>query len=229
MVGRFKNKITYYDYIIGFDLALHKTGISIYNIQKKKFIQYDMIISKGSGEEIFFDLYEKIKEYIWDFWKRNGGAILIVKEALPAQCGKFTTVKTLQQLAKAHASLTIAIMELQKDLHNNICFYDDDGIHSVSVKALFATEECKKPTKTDIRNKIVEMYKVDNSKLTDDISDSMGVIHTLINRKWNLDIKEEIKKIKKEIKSLKKESTIKEREAEMQFLSSIMIKEGKDG
>ena len=73
------------------------------------------------------------------------------------------------------------------------------------------------------------MYKLDNSKLTDDISDSMGVIHTLINRKWNLDIKEEIKKIKKEIKSLKKESAIKEREAEMQFLSSIMIKEGKDG
>lgn len=229
MVGKFKEKIDCYDYIIGFDLALHKTGVSIYNIKKKRFTQYDMIISKGTGEEIFYDLYEKIKEYIWNFWHKDGGHILVIKEALPAQCGKFTTVKTLQQLAKAHAALTIAVAELQKDMHKNICFYDDDGVHSVSVKSLFSTEECKKPTKTDIRNKIVEIYKVDNSKLTDDISDSMAVIHTLINRKWNLDIQEEIKKIKKEIKSLKKESTIKERKEEIEFLSSIMIKEVKDG
>lgn len=229
MIGKFNNKLTYYDYIMSFDLALHNTGASVYSVKDGAILDHDEIVAVGDGDLIIYDLYEKIKSYIINF-ACDGSNILIVKEAMPVQCGKFTTIKTLQQLAKAHASLGLAIEVLRQEYGNvNVVQYDDIGIHSVSVKALFATEECKKPTKKDIRAKVVDLYHLNDGLLTDDISDSIAVIHTLLNRKWNQDIKDEIKNKKKEIKTLKQNYAIENKKKDIEWLESLILKEEKDG
>lgn len=226
MVGKFFKKIDEYDYIISFDLALHKTGVSVYSISKKTIIDYKEIEAVGDGDSILYDLYNKIQSYIINFVAYDETEILIIKESLPVQCGKFTTIKTLQQLAKAHAVLGLAIEDLMEKYKNtNIIQYDDIGIHSVSVKALFSTEKCKKPTKKDVRKKVVELYHLNDTLLTDDISDSIAIIYTLLNKKWNQDIKNEIKNKKKEIKNLKLNYAIENKKKEIEHLESLLTRE----
>lgn len=225
MNAKFCKDIFEYDYIIGFDLALHKTGVSIYSIKDKNFIDYGLIIAEGDGECIIYDLYNSIVKYIREFLSRMPGSAIIIKEALPAQCGKFTTVKTLQQLAKAHAALDIAVFNLVNSGFD-LCFYDDNGVHSISVKAMFSTKENKKPTKRDIKNKILNIYNINDKSIGDDISDSMAVVHTLIEKKWNQDILNRIKELNKDIKTLKSPYHILRKQEEIDRLKGIMIKGG---
>ena len=102
-------------------------------------------------------------------------------------------------------------------------FYDEKGIHSISVKAMFRTEENQKPSKTDIKNKICEYYNLKRESLTDDQSDSIALIYTLVNKKWNADIDTRVKELKKEIKSLKAERTIAERQEEIANILSFKL------
>ena len=125
-------------------------------------------------------------------------------------------MQTLQSLAQAHA-----IMELAVHNSNNVELYDEHGIHSTSVKALFKTPDCPKPQKSDIRKALVKEYQLDDSKLTDDVSDSIAVVHTLLTKRWNQDIDERIKELKKEIKNLKVAHAKEQRQAEIDKLSQM--------
>lgn len=82
-------------------------------------------------------------------------------------------------------------------MNPNLIPYDSVGVHTISVKALFRTEEIPKPQKEDIRKSLVGIYSIDDSLLTDNISDAIGVIYALLKRKWNADIEIQIKELKK--------------------------------
>ncbi len=215
---KFKKPLSEIDYIISFDLALYKTGISLYNIAQKSIVRTDKIEISHSDETPVATLYTKLKEYLTSAVERYGNLLMIVKEAMPAQAGKFTTIATLQTLAKTHAALDIAVAKV-----DGVDFYDETGVHSVSVKALFKTEENPKPTKTDIKKAVCAYYGLKVGDLTDDESDSIAVIYTLIKKKWNADINEEIKRIKKEIKGLKQERAIEAHQQRIEELQGMLL------
>lgn len=215
---KFKKSLSEIDYIISFDLALFKTGISLYDIKQKSIVRTDKIEVSHSDETPVATLYTKLKEYLTSAVEQYGNLLMIVKEAMPAQAGKFTTIATLQTLAKAHAALDIAVAKV-----DGVDFYDETGVHSVSVKALFKTEETPKPTKTDIKKAVCAHYGLKVGDLTDDESDSIAVIYTLIKKKWNADINEEIKRIKKEIKGLKQERAIEAHQKRIEELHGMLL------
>ena len=215
---KFKKPLSEIDYIISFDLALYKTGISLYNIKQKSIVRTDKIEVSHNDETPVATLYTKLKEYLTSAVEKYGNLLMIIKEAMPAQAGRFTTIATLQTLAKAHAALDIAVAKV-----DGVDFYDETGVHAVSVKALFKTEENPKPTKTDIKKAVCAYYGLEVGDLTDDESDSIAVIYTLVKKKWNADINEEIKRIKKEIKGLKQERAIEAHQKRIEELQRILL------
>lgn len=222
MIYKFSSYITDFDYIVGFDLAYHKSGVAIYSNEKKNIVDTFKVDVQNGREASIFDLYSALGDVLDKISIKYTGRILAIKEAMPIQCGKFTTVQTLQQLAKAHAALDICLYERSY----KYCVYDEVGIHSISVKSLFKRSKEDKPTKKDIQNRLREIYNLGELEITDDISDAIAVIYTLINKKWNSDIKDEIKSTKKEIKGLKQDFAIKNKEKYINYLKNIMVKEG---
>ena len=215
---KFQKPLSEINYIISFDLALYKTGISLYNIKQKSIVRTDKIEVSHTDETPVATLYTKLKEYLTSAVEKYGNLLMIVKEAMPAQAGRFTTIATLQTLAKAHAALDIAVAKV-----DGVDFYDETGVHAVSVKALFKTEENPKPTKTDIKKAVCIYYGLEVGDLTDDESDSIAVIYTLVKKKWNADINEEIKRIKKEIKGLKQERAIEAHQKRIEELQGMLL------
>ena len=169
---KFQKPLSEIDYIISFDLALYKTGVSIYDISQKSIVRTDKIEVSHTDETPVATLYTKLKEYLTSAVEKYGSLLMIVKEAMPAQAGRFTTIATLQTLAKAHAALDIAVAKV-----DGVDFYDEVGVHAVSVKALFKTDETPKPTKTDIKKAVCTYYGLKTGDLTDDESDSVAVIY----------------------------------------------------
>ncbi len=215
---KFQKLLSEIDYIISFDLALYKTGVSIYDIAKKSIVRTDKIEVSHTDETPVATLYTKLKEYLTSAVEKYGNLLMIVKEAMPAQAGRFTTIATLQTLAKAHAALDIAVAKV-----DGVDFYDEVGVHAVSVKALFKTEETPKPTKTDIKKAVCAHYGLKAGDLTDDESDSVAVIYTLIKKKWNADLKDEIKRVRKEMKGLKQERAIVAHEKRIEELQAMVL------
>ena len=215
---KFQKPLSEIDYIISFDLALYKTGVSIYDISQKSIVRTDKIEVSHTDETPVATLYTKLKECLTSAVEKCGNLLMIIKEAMPAQAGRFTTIATLQTLAKAHAALDIAVAKV-----DGVDFYDETGVHAVSVKALFKTEENPKPTKTDIKKAVCAYYGLEVGDLTDDESDSIAVIYTLVKKKWNADINEEIKRIKKEIKGLKQERAIEAHQKRIEELQGMLL------
>lgn len=220
MFVKFNKALADIDYIIGFDLALYNTGVCVYDIKDKKMVSTLMISVDKAETQPAAILYEKIimfLEMLKAAHPMMHGA-MILQEQMPQQAGFHTTVATLQGLAKAHAMLELAVYQT-----DGFEFYDEKGIHSVSVKALFKTDEIQKPTKTDIKKVVSAYYGYKMSDLTDDQSDSMALIYTLLNKKWNADIIAKIKEEKKEIKSLKMQKAIEERQEKITWLEQLKI------
>lgn len=217
MYIKYNYDLTNLDYILAFDLALYKTGTSLYDIKTKKIVKSDKIEVPKNAQHPVVELYNLLTKYFEKIKAEYGNKIMIVQEAMPQQAGKFTTVATLQGLAKAHAVLELCVE------HSGLIFYDEKGIHSISVKAMFRSEENPKPTKTDIKNKVCEYYDLNSKELSDDQSDSIALIYTLVNKKWNSDIDERVKVLKKEIKNLKVERAISERQEEIDKILSFKL------
>ena len=109
---KFQKPLSEIGYIISFDLALYKTGVSIYDISQKSIVRTDKIEVSHTDETPVATLYTKLKEYLTSAVEKYGNLLMIVKEAMPAQAGRFTTIATLQTLAKAHAALDIAVAKV---------------------------------------------------------------------------------------------------------------------
>ena len=202
--------------IIGVDLARYHTGVTIW-VPDNGFVEFLPVTVKNNEENKELSLYIQLKA-LFERVRNSYGLTMVIQEREPMQAGKFTTAATLCSLARAHAILHLAIQTT-----NGVELYDEDGIHSTSVKAVFRTIENQKPQKSDIRKALVAEYHLDDTLLTDDISDAIAVVHTLLKKKWNQDIDDQIKILKKEIKGLKIARAKEERQREIERLLEIKI------
>lgn len=199
---KFNKNIKDFNYVLSFDLAKHNTGYSLLDISNNRIILTGMIVGDETKENFWYGLYEEFEHLLLELSSKfDRKKIFIVKEKLPTQNGRFSTISTLQALAQVHAILDVVCGNCNYEV------YDYDGVHSVSVKTYFKEiTEIEKPTKEDIANKISLLYPTYDFKNAQlDITDSLAVSITLINKKWDKDITEEIKRINKEIKKYKSE------------------------
>lgn len=218
---KFNQKITDFQYVLSFDLAKHISGYSLIDIVNNKVIYAGVIDTKKAKNDFVWDyFYTSVSDVINECVNKVGNQkLLITKERLPSQNGRFSTIDTLQGLAQAHAIFDLAVCRSGEQ------FYDYDGVHSVSVKAHFKTlTGLDKPQKEDIAEYIQKRYKDFNfNEYPLDVTDSIAVTITLIEKKYNSDINERIKMVKKEIKKAKANIKINKLKEEVDFLEHLKI------
>ena len=215
---KFTKPLSDYSYILSFDLAKRLSGYTLYDIKKDKVILAGTIdTTKNKDEYIWSYFYNAVTDVISSL--DNKSNVFIVKERLPNQNGRFSTIDTLQGLAQAHAVFDLAVV------HSGIEVYDYEGIHATSVKAYFKNlTDCEKPQKEDIAEYLKQRFSdFDFSQYPFDVTDSLAVTLTLIDKKWNLDVAERIKELKKEQKSAKSENKIARLKDEIIRLESLKI------
>lgn len=218
---KYNESLQKYDYILSFDLAKHTTGWALVDIKNNQVIMSDVIISDGSKESLWDDLYQRfvtvfkrVQQYCGD----NNKSFFVVKEKLPAQAGAFTTIASLQALAGVHAVWELACC------HMHIPTYDYEGVHSVSVKAFYKREYgIEKPQKEDIARCVGAKYSFQNPLHSMDITDAIAVVQTLTGYKWNADIQDRIKQLKKDIKKYKSPKKIQELTDDIASLQKLLI------
>ena len=198
-----------YQYILSFDLAKKITGYSLLDIQNNKVVLAGMINTAECKDDFVWDYYYNqilavLDHCLIEIGRENEDLLFVTKERLPNQNGKFSTIDTLQSLAQVHAIFDLAVY------HKGLEVYDYEGIHSVSVKAYFKSLlNIDKPQKEDIAEHIRKVYKdFDFSEYSLDVTDSLAVSMTLIGKKYNNDIAEEVKILKKELKNTKSNNKI---------------------
>lgn len=214
---KFKRSITDYSHILAFDIAKHKTGWALWNIETKM-ISACGLIATSSGCE-WEDLYEQSSS-VFDFVRREfGSRFFIIKERLPNQAGRFSTIAALQGLAGAHSVFDLACS------HKGVDVYDADGIHSITVKAYFKSiTGLEKPEKKDIANAVFDIARYDGVfKDEYDITDAAACAIALLAKKWNSDIVDQIKHLKSEQKKYKLEKKRLEMQNEIDRISGLKI------
>lgn len=218
---KFNQKITDYQYILSFDIAKHLSGYSLIDIINNNIVCVGVIDTKKSKLDFVWDyFYNTVSNIIKDCANMVGGSnLFITKERLPNQNGRFSTIDTLQGLAQAHSIFDLAVHR------SGVEFYDYDGVHSVTVKSHFKKlTELEKPQKEDISEYIQKKYKDFNfDEYPLDVTDSVAVAITLVEKKHNSDIEERIKMVKKEIKKAKTNAKINKLKEEIVFLEHLKI------
>lgn len=222
MIVKFNRQISDYQYILSFDIAKRVTGYSLFDFQRNEVVNLGKIdLSNFNGECYWQEFYQRVinsVDEILNKYSISSEDILVTKEKLPNQNGRFSTIETLQGLAQAHAVFDLAIT------HKGIDVYDYDGIHSVSVKSYFKTlTEIEKPQKEDIANYLIKKFNIDKSDLIYDMTDSLAVTLTLIGKKYNADILEKIKEIKKEMRNAKTSKKISSCQEKIDSLNSMLL------
>ena len=214
---KFQKSITDYSHILAFDIAKHKTGWALWNIETKT-ISACGVIATSSGSE-WEDLYEQSSS-VFDFVRREfGSRFFVIKERLPNQAGRFSTIAALQGLAGAHSVFDLACS------HKGVDVYDADGIHSITVKAYFKSiTGLDKPEKKDIANAVFDIARYDGVfKDEYDVTDAAACAITLLAKKWNSDIVDQIKHLKSEQKKYKLEKKRLEVQNEIDRISGLKI------
>lgn len=219
---KFKKNILDFQYVLCFDLAQRETGCALIDIVNNKIIYIKQISIDKKTECCVVDLYQGMVELIKeinDKFKINFNDLFVLKEQCPQQCSKFTSISTLQSLAKSHCCLDLICS------YYNLDIYDFKGVHSVSVKAVFRKIlNIENPSKEEIAQEIRKIYLLnEEDKITNDITDAIAVWICLKNHKWNADIDEQIKEYKKKIKELKLKSAKEKIEEKINYLKQIRI------
>lgn len=222
---KFNKPLSNYKYLLAFDLAKKLTGWSFLDFKNDKILLAGVIdTSKMRQTDMIWAYFsEQVSNVVNRCLDKIEGydlcSILVTKEQLPVQNGKFSTIATLQSLAQVHAVFDLTIFQLGLDT------YDDVGVHSVAVKAYFRKIlDIQSPQKEDIAKYIYQKYNTyDFSDCSLDVTDSLGVSLTLLNKKWNSDIQSEITKKKKELKSAKSSNKIAKLQSEIEQLQSLRL------
>lgn len=218
---KYNYNLSNYDYILSFDLAKQKTGWALVNIKSNKIEDFGMIVLDEKANSVWLNIYDKIvvvlesaKKHCQNLRKR----FFVLKEKLPNQAGKFTTIASLQGLAQVHAIWELACEKSEVEI------YDFDGVHSVSVKAFYKRKYgIKKPQKEDIAKLVYENYCFDIGNNPLDITDAIACVQTLTEYKWNEDIKDKIKELKKEQKNYKTDKKKNQIAEEIQRLERLEV------
>lgn len=221
-IVKFQRKLSDFQYALSFDLAKHQTGYSLVNIFNKEIVDCGLIICDSDNPDVWLDMEEKISNVIAGTIERFGiENFFVIKEAMPKQAGRFTTISTLSALAQSHAILSFACSKLDVNI------YDLIGVAAVSEKAVFKRlTGIEKPEKEDIFESVVKMYEIQEplkGVLNYDITDSVAVVETLISKKWNSDIQQEVKELKKMQKKYKTEKKQMEIENKISGLLNLSI------
>lgn len=218
---KYNQNLSNYDYVLSFDLAKQKTGWAVVDIKSNRIQTCGMIVTDDKSDSVWLDLYEKIVDVLKNvqkFCNEENKRFFVLKEKLPNQAGKFTTIASLQALAYAHAVWEIACGNCSAEV------YDFEGIHSVSVKAFFKRKYgVEKPQKEDIAKFVCEYYDFHIGERTLDITDAIACVQTLVEYKWNEDIKDKIKELKKEQKKYKTDKKKKQIAEEIQRLEKMEV------
>lgn len=216
---KFEQKLSNFKYILAFDLAKIKTGWSLIDFREGKIVKTGMLdMGRDVGDEGFWAFYAQGIASVFNKVEQYLGETIVTKERCPSQGGKFSTIATLQSLAQAHAIFDMVCYT------KNVNIYDEIGVHSVSVKSYFKKlTEKTQPTKQDIAKCIAQIFEgYDFGDLSLDITDSIGVALTLLNVKWDADIKARVKEIKKEQKSAVSDNKIKNLQENIQRLEGLL-------
>ena len=215
---KFQRSITDYSHILAFDIAKHKTGWALLDIETKTISACGMIAARSGFE--WEDLYEQSSS-VFDFVRREfGSCFFVIKERLPNQAGRFSTIAALQGLAGAHSVFDLVCS------HKGVDVYDADGIHSITVKAYFKSiTGLEKPEKKDIANAVFDIVRYDGVVAKDeyDITDAAACAITLLAKKWNSDIVDQIKHLKSEQRKYKLEKKRLEVQNEIDRISGLKI------
>ena len=219
-----KKPLDCYDYLIMFDLASKNTGVSLWDLRKKKPVTVFQITIEDNEIIHVCELYEKIKKVIDQICKKYStdySKILISKEAMPVQLrGRASTVQTFVALARSHATL-----DLFAEKHE-IAVYDYIGIYPISWQAYFkrinGLDSKHLVSKEEVQKYLKDKYDYLEFETLDE-SDATFLAETLLFSKWNKDIDEEIKAVKREKKSLKAAHAITLRDQRIEFLEKIKI------
>ena len=67
MIAKFNNKINDYSLIVGVDLAIYKTGIAVYDVNKNNFVLYKEAQVSDTAEMHFAELYKALDEVFFFF------------------------------------------------------------------------------------------------------------------------------------------------------------------
>lgn len=219
---KFNKKLSQFSYVLSFDLAKRISGYTLYDINKGIILLAGVLDTSKQKDDFIWDYFYNQIIIIIDRCKdiiglKNESSLFVIKERLPNQNGRFSTIETLQGLAQAHVVFDLALC------HSGVDIYDYDGVHSTSVKSYFKKlTNCEKPQKEDIANYLKQKYKnFDFSKYPLDVTDSLAVTLTLLNKKWNSDIAEKIRELKKEQKSAKTKAKITKLEEEIKSLEAL--------
>lgn len=200
---KFQKSLSDFKYLVMFDLASKITGVCVWDLNKSKPINVQVLKTSNNCELKVEDLYHLLKNY-FDFLSKvlhiNLDDVLVYKEAMPAQLrGGSSTVQTFISLARSHAILDFFTYE------NNLAIYDYVGVYPISTHAYFRRLKNLDPKqsvdKKDLLSYVQETYHLDG--LTYDESDAIFLAKTFVEFKWNKDLDEEIKVVKKHQKSLK--------------------------
>ena len=218
---KYNKNLSNYNYVLSFDLAKQKTGWALVDIKSNKIEKFGMVILNEKADSVWLDIYDKIVVVLNDIKKHCqilGKRFFVLKEKLPNQAGKFTTIASLQSLAQVHAIWELACEKTGVDV------YDFQGVHSVSVKAFFKKRYgIEKPQKEDIARLICENYCFNIGENPLDITDAIACVQTLIEHKWNQDIIDKTKELKKEQKKYKSDKKIEEIGREIRRIQTLEV------
>lgn len=218
---KYNKNLSNYNYVLSFDLAKQKTGWALVDIKSNKIEKFGMVILNEKADSVWLDIYDKIIVVLNDIKEHcqiSGKRFFVLKEKLPNQAGKFTTIASLQSLAQVHAIWELACEKTGVDV------YDFQGVHSVSVKAFFKKRYgIEKPQKEDIARLICENYCFNIGENPLDITDAIACVQTLVEHKWNQDIIDKTKELKKEQKKYKSDKKIEEIGREMRRIQTLEV------
>lgn len=206
MIAKCKLRADDFKFVLSFDLSEMLTGWSLIDREVDKVEMVGMIdLHNNKSELIWTDFAQGVEdafnavELTCERLGVDKSKVLVTKEKLPIQMGMKSTITTLQTLSKCHGIFDLITYK------RGFTVYDYDGIPAPSVRCYFKKiTGVEKPDKVDVAKYIYDRYKeFDFEDTTYDVTDSIAVTITLLERNYDKDISEEIKNIKKEQKKYK--------------------------
>lgn len=219
---KFKKHPVEYPYILAFDLAKMHTGWSLLEFSDSipRVLDCGVVDMTKEPEDVFWLRYYQAIKRILERAMQGCSSLLVTKERMPQQNGRYSSITALQALAQCHAIFDMVVAELGADA------YDFIGVAAVSEKAYYKSLTDKdKVEKEDIKEYILCNYHhrlADNVSL--DITDSIAVGVTLRNYSAGRDIAAETKEVRKLLKKYKSTAKIEECLNRIDFLKDLKLK-----
>jgi len=191
-------------YILMFDLASHITGWCVYDVRAGKPLEHGVITVDRDMDCPDFTLFNDLSALI-RAKNMQYDDLMVSTEAMPTQLrGGSSTIKTFVAMARAHCDLDLACKI------EGVPVYDHIGVYPAStyayIKKLTGKPSDAKVGKDDIKSYISSFFGIDPATLAYDESDAIFLAKTLVDVKWDNDIRERVRELKRHKKELKSDN-----------------------